>query len=247
MTLSQLDLKYIWHPCSQIKDYKVLQPIVIKSDKNVFLYDENGKEYIDIISSWWCNLLGHTNEQIIENIKAQLDTLEHVIFANFTHELAINLAMKLAEILLAGLVKFNFSDNGLAAVECVLKMAFWYHYQTIKLQKTRFMCLIDVYHGETIGALSVGAMDLYYKIYRPMLMDVIRIKALDCYRCEFGKCLETCQAECFIYAKEAFAKFSDETVAVIVEPLLQGGNYSSLLNLRIILMTIIILFMKENT
>lgn len=223
MNLTEKDLKYIWHPCSQMKDYEELKPIVIDHGNGVYLYDKAGKSYLDIVSSWWCNLLGHCNPKINEGIKQQLDQLEHVIFANFTHEPAIQLCEELAEILPGGLCKFNFSDNGSAAVECALKMAFQYQYQTGHPKKTRFMCLSDGYHGETIGALSVGSMDLYAKIYQPMLMDTIRIQAPDCYRCPFGKSRDHCDGECICHAQEAFEKFADETCAMIVEPLLQGS------------------------
>lgn len=169
-----LDLEHIWHPCSQMKDYEELPPIVIDHGKGVKIYDIEGKEYIDIVSSWWCNLLGHCNETINNNIKAQLDDIEHVIFANFTHKKAIELCSRLVKVIPDGLCKFNFSDNGSAAVECALKMSFQYHYQTGFPKKQRFMCFTDGYHGETIGALSVGSLDLYAEIYNPMLMDTIR-------------------------------------------------------------------------
>lgn len=223
MTWEERDLKYIWHPCSQMKDYEELPPIVIDHGNGVHLYDIQGNEYIDIVSSWWCNLLGHCNPKINEAIKSQLDTLEHVIFANFSHKPAIELCEKLMEIIPKGLCKFNFSDNGSAAVECALKMAFQYQYQTGKTQKTKFMCLTEGYHGETIGALSVGSMDLYAKIYRPMLMDTVHIEAPDCYRCPFGKNRDSCKAECICHAEKAFEEHADECCALIVEPLLQGS------------------------
>lgn len=217
------DLKYIWHPCSQMKDYEELPPIVIESGKGVHLTDINGKDYIDIVSSWWCNLLGHCNPKINESIKKQLDNLEHVIFANFSHKPVITLCRELSEIIPKGLTKFNFSDNGSASVECSLKMAFQYHYQTGHPEKTKFMCLSDGYHGETVGALSVGTLDLYAKIYKPMLMDAIRIEAPDCYRCPYNKCRDCCSCECFEKAEELFAIHGNETAGMIVEPLLQGS------------------------
>lgn len=223
MTLVEKDLKYIWHPCSQMKDYEELPPIVIDHGEGVYLYDKNGKEYIDIVSSWWCNLLGHCNPRIKSSIKAQLDKLEHVIFANFTHEGAINLCEQLTEILPKGLTKFNFSDNGSASVECALKMAFQYQYQIGKPNKTKFMCLSDGYHGETIGALSVGTMDLYAKIYKPMLMDTIQIQAPNCYRCPYDKCRDTCDCQCLCSAERDFEQHGKDTAALIVEPLLQGS------------------------
>lgn len=226
MDISELisqDLKYIWHPCSQMKDYEELKPIIIDHGKGVKLYDKNGKEYIDIVSSWWCNLLGHCNPKINSAVKEQIDCLEHVIFANFSHEPAIKLCGELMKIIPKGLCKFNFSDNGSASVECALKMAFQFQYQTGKPGKKRFMCLTDGYHGETIGALSVGTMDLYAKIYKPMLMDTIRIQAPDCYRCPYGKTRTHCDCECFEHAEKSFEQYADETAAVIVEPLLQGS------------------------
>ncbi|GHU42064.1 adenosylmethionine-8-amino-7-oxononanoate aminotransferase [Clostridia bacterium] len=223
MTLAQRDLKHIWHPCSQMKDYETLPPIVIDHGSGVFLYDTDGKEYIDIVSSWWCNLFGHCNPKIGDAIKVQLDQLEHVIFANFTHEGAITLCEQLLDLIPAGLTKFNFSDNGSAAVECALKMAFQYQYQSGHKKKTRFMCLSDAYHGETIGALSVGAMDLYANIYKPMLMDTIAVNAPDCYRCAYGKQRDNCTCECFNHAETAFEHYGDTACAMIVEPLLQGS------------------------
>lgn len=223
MTLQEKDLKYIWHPCSQMKDYEELPPIIIDHGEGVRLYGEDGKDYIDIVSSWWCNLLGHCNPKINAAVKEQIDRLEHVIFANLSHEPAIRLCEELSGILPKGLTKFNFSDNGSAAIECALKMAFQYQYQSGKPEKTRFMCLTDGYHGETIGALSVGSMDLYAQIYRPMLMDTIQIEAPDCYRCPYGQCRDCCETECFEHAVRGFEKYARECCAIIVEPLLQGS------------------------
>ena len=234
------DLKYIWHPCSQMKDYETLPPIVIERGEGINLYDINGKCYKDVISSWWCNLLGHSNPIINNAVKKQIDSLEHVIFANFTHKPAVTLCQELMKVLPEGLCKFNFADNGSAAVEMSLKMSFQYHQQTGHPEKKRFMALSDAYHGETIGALSVGGVDLYSELYKPILLDVIRIDGPDCYRCPYGKhCAghyewddelncsfpqdKSCRCECFKNAEEAFQKYGAETAAIIVEPLLQGS------------------------
>lgn len=221
MNWSERDLKHIWHPCSQMKDYEELPPIVIERGQGLYIYDKTGKAYMDIVSSWWCNLLGHCHPQINAAVKEQLDKLEHVIFANFSHEPAIRLCEELAAIMPAGLSKFNFSDNGSAAVECALKLSFQYQYQTGQTQKTKFMCLAGGYHGETIGALSVGAMDLYAKIYQPMLMDTVRISAPDCYRCPYGQERASCNIECFEQAVQAFEQYGEQTCALIIEPLVQ--------------------------
>ena len=223
MNWQEEDLKYIWHPCSQMKDYETLPPIVIEHGEGVNLYDIDGKCYKDVISSWWCNLLGHCNPRINAAVKRQIDQLEHVIFANFSHKPAITLCQKLSEVLPQGLCKFNFADNGSAAVEMALKMSFQYHLQTGNPKKTRFMALADAYHGETLGALAVGGVDLYSEMYKPLMMDVIRIEGLDCYRCPWGKCRDNCNCECFCKAEEAFENHAEETAAIIVEPLLQGS------------------------
>lgn len=217
------DLKYIWHPCSQMKDYEELPPIVVDHAQGINLYDVDGNCYKDVVSSWWCNLLGHCNPRINQAIKNQLDKLEHVIFANFTHKTAITLCQKLVEVLPKGLCKFNFADNGSAAIEMAMKMSFQYHQQVGNSRKKRFMALTDAYHGETIGALSVGACDLYTEIYKPILMDVTRVQAPDCFRCPCGKCRGECNCECFKFAEETFEKYGDETCAILVEPLLQGS------------------------
>ena len=222
-TIEQRDLRHIWHPCAQMKDYEDLPPMVIDHAKGVWLYDVYGRAYLDIVSSWWANLLGHANDTINARITAQLERLEHVIFANFSHRPAIALAERLAARVPEGLTKFHFNDNGSSAVEAALKMAFQYCQQTGRTQKTRFMCLSEGYHGETIGALSVGSMDLFAKMYQPMMMDNIHVEAPDCYRCPFGKVRGHCACECFCHAERAFEMHGKETAAMIVEPLLQGS------------------------
>ena len=221
--LAEKDLKYIWHPCSQMKDYETLPPIVIDRGEGIYLYDINGKKYYDVISSWWCNLLGHCNPHITSALKKQSGKLEHVIFANFTHEQAIRLCERLTKLLPEGLCKFNFTDNGSSAIEASMKVSFQYHQQTGSPQKTKFMALTEAYHGETIGALSAGDCDLYTKLYKPILMDIVRVQGPDCFRCPYGKTRENCSCECFEHAEKAFAAHGEETAAILVEPLLQGS------------------------
>ena len=218
------DLEHIWHPCSQMKDYEELPPMVIDHAEGLTLYDIDGNSYIDVVSSWWCNLLGHCNPRINEAVKGQIDKLEHVIFANFSHKPVIELCDRLSRITPKGLTKFFFTDNGSSAIEAAMKMSFQYHYQTGNPQKKKFMALSDAYHGETLGALSVGGVDMYSEIYKPMLLDIIRIEGPDCYRCKYGKGRETCNAECFEKAEEEFEKHGDEVCSFIIEPMLQGAG-----------------------
>lgn len=223
MDLVEKDLKYIWHPCSQMKDYEELPPIIVDRARGIYLYDTEGNRYADVVSSWWCNLLGHCNERVNNAVKTQIDKLEHVIFANFSHKPAITLCEKLSNVVPKGLTKFFFTDNGSSAIEAAMKMSFQYHYQTGNPQKKKFMALSDAYHGETLGALAVGGESMYSEIYKPILMDIIRIDGPDCYRCKYGKCRESCSAECFEPVEKAFNDYGEEVCSFIIEPLVQGA------------------------
>ncbi|QEK11361.1 adenosylmethionine--8-amino-7-oxononanoate transaminase [Crassaminicella thermophila] len=222
-TLQKKDLQYIWHPCSQMKDYETFPPIIIEKGKGLYLYDVDGHKYLDAISSWWVNLFGHCNPRINNAIQKQLNNLEHVIFANFSHKPAIELAEKLVKITPKGLNKVFFSDNGSSAVENALKLSFQYHQQTGNPSKTKFVAISDAYHGETIGALSVGDIDLYKKIYKPLLINTYKVQGPDCYRCPYGNCRETCNAECFEHMEKLIIKKHHEISGVIIEPLIQGA------------------------
>ncbi|KEI06707.1 adenosylmethionine-8-amino-7-oxononanoate aminotransferase [Clostridium sp. K25] len=217
------DLKHIWHPCSQMKDYEQLPPIVIEKGQGAYLYDIDGNKYLDCISSWWCNSLGHANKRLNNAIKEQIDKIEHVIFANFTNIPAIELSEKLVEIAPKGLEKIFFNDNGSASIEAALKMSFHYHQQVGNIKKKRFVSITDAYHGETLGALSVGDLDLYSKIYKPLLLNTFRVEAPDCYRCKYEKCRDNCMAECFKNMEKVIDENYEEICAVIIEPIIQGA------------------------
>ncbi|WP_078382047.1 adenosylmethionine--8-amino-7-oxononanoate transaminase [Sutcliffiella halmapala] len=221
--LQRRDLNHVWHPCSQMKDYEDFPPIVIKSGKGIYLYDENGKQYLDAVSSWWVNLFGHANERISTALANQAFQLEHVIFANFTHEPAVLLAEKLAKITPDGLTKVFFADNGSSAIEVALKMSFQYHMQKNKPNKKRFLALTDAYHGETLGALSVGGVDLYNEVYQPLLLDTIRAQGPDCYRCPYNESPDSCRTPCISSVEEKLKVHQAELAAIIIEPLIQAA------------------------
>lgn len=221
--LQKKDLKYIWHPCSQMKDYEDLPPIIIEKGEGVYLYDTAGKKYLDAISSWWVNIFGHCNERINNALKQQVDKLEHTIFANFSHRPAIELAERIVNITPKGLEKVFFADNGSSAVEVALKLSFQYHQQTGNIKKTKFVALSNAYHGETLGALSVGDLDLYSKIYKPMLLNTIKAEGPDCYRCKYGKQSQSCNAECFEQLEKAIEENHEQVCAVIIEPMIQAA------------------------
>lgn len=216
--LVDFDVKHIWHPAAQMKDYEDFPPIPVVKGKGCYLYTPEGKEILDIVSSWWCNLLGHCNEEISDALATQAKTLEHVIFANFTHPWAVELTKELLTIVPKGLTHFNYADNGSSSVEMALKIAFQYQHQIGQTKRVKFACLSEGYHGETIGALSVGSMDLYNLMYKPIMMDNIHIEAPDMFMHP-----EECPEVCIQRAKKVFEEHGDELCALIVEPMLQGA------------------------
>ena len=156
LTLKQRDLAALWHPCTQMKDYGeegTLPLLAIRRGEGVWLEDFEGKRYLDAISSWWVNLFGHAHPGINAAIRDQLDQLEHVILAGCTHEPVVQLSERLIKLTPEGLDRVFFADNGSAAVEVALKMSFHYWKNRGHPEKSRFICLSNGYHGETLGAL----------------------------------------------------------------------------------------------
>ena len=215
------DLSAVWHPCTQMKDHETVPLIPIRKGSGVWLEDMDGNRYIDAISSWWVNLFGHSNPQINAAIKSQLDQLEHVMFAGFTHEPAITLSEKLIRITPQGLTRCFYADNGSAAVEVALKMSYHYWRNKGQKKKTRFISLENSYHGETLGALSVGNVPLYKETYAPLLLDTLFAKSPDCFEREPGVSWEEHSRQCFTEMEKLLEQHADEVCAVIIEPLVQ--------------------------
>jgi adenosylmethionine---8-amino-7-oxononanoate aminotransferase len=225
-SLSSRDLSVLWHPCTQMKDHEIFPIIPIKKGQGIWLEDFDGNRYLDAISSWWVN---HANPTINTALKDQLDTLEHVIFAGFTHESAIKLAEKLVEVTPEGLNRCFYADNGSAAVEVALKMSFHYWRNLCQnpgqTKKTKFITLENSYHGETLGALAVSNVPLYKETYAPLLMDVITVPSPDCYNREADESWEAYSSRCFEHMEKALQDNADTVCAVIIEPLVQcAGN-----------------------
>jgi len=219
--LARRDLRVVWHPCTQMKDHEWLPMIPVARGEGVWLYDHDGRRYLDAISSWWVNLFGHSNPRINAAITAQLGRLEHVILAGFTHEPAVALAERLLALAPPGLGRCFYADNGSSAIEVALKMSFHYWRNTGRTAKRRFITLGNSYHGETLGALAVGHVELYREIYQPLLMDVITVPTPDCYEREDGETWEAHSHRLFAPMEAALARHAHETCAVIVEPLVQ--------------------------
>ncbi len=214
--MMQRDLEVIWHPCTQMKDHETLPLVPVKSGKGVYLYDFEGNAYIDAVSSWWVNLFGHANESINIKVKEQLDTLEHVLLAGFTHEPAIELAHKLVNITPKDLAKVFYVDNGSSAVEAALKMSYHYHLNRGK-RKALFLSLTNSYHGETIGALSVGDVSLYKETYEPLLIANSQVPVPKDQSIEAATvALEGLE--------NVLREKSEEIAALILEPLIQGAG-----------------------
>lgn len=225
--LVRADLGHIWHPCTQMQDHESLPLIPIKSGKGVYLYDFDGKGYIDGISSWWVNLFGHCNPYISQKLKEQIESLEHVLLAGFSHEPIIRLSKRLVDLLPSPLQKCFYADNGSSAIEVALKMS--YHKSLLqagakggakagqKGGKRKFLALSNGYHGETIGALSVGGVELYKDTYGALL--------LECVQAPVPRGVDFAQ-ELEIF-KDLVRAHHHEICAFILEPLVQcaGGMH----------------------
>ncbi|MFT5660658.1 MAG: adenosylmethionine-8-amino-7-oxononanoate aminotransferase [Sulfurimonas sp.] len=218
LELKNRDLDVLWHPCTQMKDHETLPLIPIKKAHGVYLEDFEGNSYIDGISSWWVNMFGHTNKYINEKIKEQLDTLEHVILAGFTHEPVVRLSERLVKLTPRGLDKCFYSDNGSSAVEVALKMSYHAHLNDGEKNKTIFVSLKNSYHGETIGALSVGDVELYKDTYKPLLLETLQTTVPK------DMSLEAAQIAAADF--ETLCKQrADDISAIILEPLIQAAGY----------------------
>ncbi len=215
--MMERDLAHIWHPCTQMKDHETIPIIPIKEAQGIYLYDFDGNSYIDSISSWWVNLFGHKNPYINEKIQEQLNTLEHVIFAGFTHEQIVRLSERLVNITPKGLEKCFYADNGSSAIEVALKMSFHYYKNRGEI-RPYFVSLTNSYHGETLGALAVGDVELYKETYNEILIKTIQTPVP-----------KDQSEEAAIEAAKAFEKLLKakhrEISAFIVEPLVQCAGY----------------------
>lgn len=218
-----LDFKNIWHPCTQMKDHETDPPLLIERGEGIYLYDREGKSYIDVISSWWVNLFGHNHPRLNAAVKKQMERMAHVMFAGITHQPAIDLADSLVTLTPANLTKVFFSDNGSTAVEVALKMSLQYWQLSGQGQRNRFVYLKGGYHGETLGALSTCGIDLFRKQFEIVLMDNIEVEGPDCFRCPYGLKRETCAAECFEHMEKTLAEQGENIAGVIIEPLVQGA------------------------
>ena len=212
----------IWHPFTQ--EALDPKPVRIERAEGVYLYTAEGRKLIDAISSWWVNLHGHAHPAIAAAIAEQAHKLEHVIFAGFTHEPAEELARRLKRILPPALNHVFFSDDGSTAVEVALKMALQYWQNVGKPEKKRLVALEHAYHGDTVGAMSVGADSPFSAAFQDMRFPVYRVPSAYCFRCPVGKTRASCDIDCIEPLARLLEERSGEIAAVIAEPLLQGAG-----------------------
>ena len=223
--LTARDLAVLWHPCTQMHDHETLPLLPIVRAEGVWLYDADGGRYLDAVSSWWTNVFGHRHPQIVAALKQQLDTLDHVMLAGFTHEPALELAEALVALAPAGLSRVFYADNGSSAIEVALKMSFHYWRNLGRGAKQRFIALSGSYHGETLGALSVTDVALYRDTYAPLLLQPLFAPSPDTYLAEPGETPAEVATRRLAQLRALLEQHAGETCAVIVEPLVQcaGG------------------------
>lgn len=222
--LIEWDKNFLWHPFTQMRDWLKDEPLIIDQAKGCYLKDSQGTWYLDGVSSLWVNVHGHRKREIDSALIRQLNKLAHSTLLGLGNVPAIELAKKLAEIAPLGLRKVFYSDSGSSAVEIALKMAYQYWQHSGESAKTKFIHLENSYHGDTIGAVSVGGIDLFHKTYRSLLFESYPVDSPYCYRCPKGKHYPGCSFECLDSLKEVLKKQHASTVALIVEPLVQGAG-----------------------
>ena len=217
--LLQRSLSSVWHPCTQMKQHEQFPLVPISRGDGIWLVDEDGNRYLDAVSSWWVNLFGHNNTRIKDAIKLQLDTLEHVMLAGFTHEPVVALSEKLAK--LTGLGHAFYGSDGASATEIALKMSFHYWRNTGKPNKTKFVSLQNSYHGETLGALGVTDVAIFKDTYAPLLMQSAQMPSPDFRLAETEESAENYAMRCAEALENYLAAHHHEIAAFIIEPLVQ--------------------------
>ena len=214
-------LHSVWHPCTQMQHHESVPLIPVSHGRGAWLYDTDGRRYLDAISSWWVNLFGHANPRINAALKDQLDRLEHAMLAGFTHEPVVRLSEQLAALTGGVLGHCFYASDGASAVEIALKMSFHAWRNAGKSEKREFVCLKGSYHGETIGALAVTDVPLFREAYGPMLQAVHVVEAPDARNAQPGESASDVARRAAQHLQALFEQRSERIAAIIVEPLVQ--------------------------
>lgn len=224
-TIEQTDKHFIWHPFTQQQSWETDPQIVIERAEGSYLIDVHGKKYLDGVSSLWVNVHGHRRQEINQAIQDQLERVAHTTFLGLTHPPAVELAERLIQIAPGQLNRVFYSDTGAAAMEIALKMAFQYWQQCASPQprKTKFFVLNSGYHGDTVGAMSLGGIEIYQQVYHPLLFPTLRAPSACCYHCSLHTEYPACEFACLEEVERIIAEHADELAAVVMEPLVQGA------------------------
>lgn len=223
--LRELDKRHVWHPFTQMQDWEQEEPIVIVRGEGNWLIDSDGKRYLDGVASMWTNVHGHCRKELNEALKLQVDRLEHSTLLGLAGEQSIILASRLAEITPAGLDRFFYSDNGSTAMEVAVKMAYQFQVHQGSADRSRFITFKNAYHGDTLGAVSIGAIEIYHHTFKPLMFETIQAPSPYCYRCEMG-CdgPESCGMACLEVLEELMVEHGETCAGLVIEPLLQGAG-----------------------
>lgn len=223
--LADDDHRYLWHPFTQMQDYVQERPLIIESGRGCILTDIEGNEYLDGVSSLWTNVHGHRKAEIDDAVTKQLGKIAHSTLLGLANVSAIECAKKLVAIAPAGLTRVFYSDNGSTAVEVALKMAFQYQRQAREAsgRRTKFISLANAYHGDTIGSVSLGGIDLFHATYRQLLFPSLKAPSPYCYRCPCGKVAPDCGVACLWQLEKLMEEHAGEVAALVIEPLVQGA------------------------
>ncbi len=224
-TVAERDKRYLWHPFTQMRDWIAGEPVVIERGEGAYLYDGEGNRYLDAVSSLWANVHGHRHPVIDEAVRSQLERIAHTTLLGLTNPPAVELAERLVEMAPRGLSRVFYSGDGACAVEAALKMSYQYWRQKGERfrAKKRFMSFVNGYHGDTLGAVSVGGINLFHGIYRDLLEPSIKVPYAYCYRCHLKLTHPSCGLRCLAELEPIFEKHNHEAAALIVEPKVQGA------------------------
>jgi adenosylmethionine-8-amino-7-oxononanoate aminotransferase len=222
--LLERSLAAVWHPCTQMKQHEWLPLVPVARGEGCWLYDFDGRRYLDAISSWWVNLFGHCNPRINAALADQLGKLEHVLLAGFSHEPAVVLSERLGRLTGGALGHCFYASDGASAVEIALKMSFHYWRNSGRPAKSGFVSLAGSYHGETLGALAVTDVALFKDVYAPLVMKSSTVPSPDARRAEEGEAASDFAARCAQSLERHLEQHHERIAALIVEPLVQGAT-----------------------
>lgn len=221
--LRGLDVRHLWHPYTDIAAFEQSGSTIIERAEGVFLYEEGGRPILDGIASWWACNLGHSHPKVVAAIREQAGVLQHSILGRLSHPLAIRLAHRLAEIAPGDLNHVYFAADGASATEAALKIAIQYWANQGVEGKSRFICLADGYHGDTLGAVGVGFVPTFHECFKDAIVPAYRAESPHCRKCPYGLSPDSCAIECFQPMEDLIRQHHNEVAAVIVEPLVQGA------------------------